>query len=200
MREKIIHFPVERIELEGLLHAADGDKGVVISHPHPLFGGDMRNVVVEAVSRAYRQAGYTTLRFNFRGVGGSGGDYGGGVGERADVEAALQYLWDKGKTALDLAGYSFGAWVNGHSRWAGALRRMIMISPPVGFPEFREIPALPALRLVVTGGSDPLAPAVLLETLVPQWNPAARLEVIEGGDHFYGGALDRLQTKLAVCL
>lgn len=197
MLEKVIHFPVERIELEGLIHWAAGDKGVVISHPHPLFGGNMHNPVVETISRTYQQAGYSTLRFNFRGVGNSGGEYGGGQGEQADVAAALQYLSDNGRTELDLAGYSFGAWVNAHSQWTGELQRSIMISPPVGFPEFREMPAQAALQLVVTGSGDALSPMSLLESLVLEWNLTARLEVIEGADHFYGGALQTLQALLS---
>lgn len=62
---------------------------MIVTHPHPLYGGDMRNAVVEAVTGVYREAGYTTLRFNFRSVGGSQGEYDHGIGEQHDIRAAL---------------------------------------------------------------------------------------------------------------
>ncbi|MGF1615511.1 MAG: efflux RND transporter permease subunit [Gammaproteobacteria bacterium] len=68
-----------------------------MAHPHPLYGGDLYSPVVEAVARAYGEAGYTTLRFNFRGVGGSQGEYAQGIGEQQDIQAALSLL--KGQRA-----------------------------------------------------------------------------------------------------
>ncbi|MCP5458141.1 MAG: hypothetical protein H6971_00730 [Gammaproteobacteria bacterium] len=73
-------------------------------------------------------------------------DTAGGQDERADVAAALDYLRDQGKTVLDLAGYSFGAWVSAQVEWDGGLQRMILVSPPVGFAEFRDFPNLPELK------------------------------------------------------
>jgi alpha/beta superfamily hydrolase len=104
MTEQTVHFPASSLQLEGLLSLASGDKGVVITHPHPLYGGDMHNNVVDTLARVYRQHGYTTLRFNFRGVGGSQGHYDEGEGEQEDIKAALDYLLGQGKTRLDLAG------------------------------------------------------------------------------------------------
>jgi len=71
--------------IEGRLGREAPDKGVVITHPHPLYGGDMDNPVVKAIAKAFQQKGYTTLRFNFRGVGGSQGSYADGIGEMDDV-------------------------------------------------------------------------------------------------------------------
>ena len=76
----------------------------------------MHNNVVESLVHAYQRAGYATLRFNFRGVGSSQGKYDQGEGEREDVKAALHYLAEQGKNVVDLAGYSFGAWVNALAR------------------------------------------------------------------------------------
>nr|MCU0539985.1 alpha/beta hydrolase [Desulfobacterales bacterium] len=71
-----------------MLERVAGRQGVVVTHPHPLYGGDMDNPVVLAVCRAFRRKGFSTLRFNFRGVGGSGGHHDRGVGECDDVRAA----------------------------------------------------------------------------------------------------------------
>ncbi|MEJ2024042.1 MAG: alpha/beta hydrolase, partial [Deltaproteobacteria bacterium] len=112
MTAEKIDFRSGDLVLEGLLTRADGSRGVVVTHPHPLYGGNMQNNVVRAITRAYREAGYTTLRFNFRGVGASQGGFDNGRGEQKDVEAALQYRLSLGCDWLDLAGYSFGSWVN----------------------------------------------------------------------------------------
>ena len=97
----------------------------------------MFNNVVESVVRAYRQKDYTTLRFNFRGVGRSEGSHGQGQGEREDVRAALAYLRELGKSSTDLAGYSFGAWVNALAlKDFVPAKRIILVSPPVNFMDF----------------------------------------------------------------
>ena len=80
------------IKIEGLLSDIPGNQGVVITHPHPLYGGDMHNNVVQAILNAYSANDFSTLRFNFRGVGGSTGEYSEGIGEQEDVGAALRYM------------------------------------------------------------------------------------------------------------
>ena len=106
--EDKIEFLADSIVFEGLLQKNSAAKGVVITHPHPLYGGNMHNNVVVAISQAYQKLDYTTLRFNFRGVGGSQGSYGDGIGEQEDVSAAVAFLADLGMNQIDLAGYSFG--------------------------------------------------------------------------------------------
>ena len=123
--------------IEGLLEKNSETNGVVITPPHPLYGGNMHNNVVMAVSQIYQKLDYTTLRFNFRGVGSSQGSYGDGIGEQQDVKAAIAYLVDLGVKHIDLAGYSFGSWVNGHLNCAkSGIANMVMVSPPVAFIEF----------------------------------------------------------------
>ena len=80
MTEERIFFESDGLQLEGLLDAQPGEKAVVITHPHPLYGGEMHNDVVGAISAAYIKAFHTTLRFNFRGVGASEGEYNEGMG------------------------------------------------------------------------------------------------------------------------
>ena len=199
--EKTATFISDSFEIEGRLTEGDQQKGVVITHPHPLYGGDMHNNVVDTVSRAYQKNGYTTLRFNFRGVGGSQGNYGDGIGEQEDVAAAIAYLSDSGIRQIDLAGYSFGAWVNALAVNDGLkVDNMIMVSPPVAFIDFKSISNLSSLKLIVTGSRDDIAPADMVEKLYPTWNPAAKFEVIDGADHFYGGYQDKLEAVLTAFL
>lgn len=196
MAEKVT-FKSNELLIEGLLDERPGDKGVVISHPHPLYGGNMYAAGVESIVHVYWKKGYTTLRFNFRGVGSSQGSYENGIGEQQDVLAALTFLGETGIKAIDLAGYSFGAWVNAHAILQDTfVERMVMVSPPVGFMDFKEVAAIESLKLVVTGSRDEIAPPELIKKILPAWNPEARFEIIEGADHFYGGYLERLEIVL----
>jgi alpha/beta superfamily hydrolase len=196
--EENITFESGPCRLEGYWQAGAKGKGVVITHPHPLYGGTMNNPVVETVQSAYRQHGYATLRFNFRGVGSSQGNYDNGKGEQADVRAAIAYVESMNVSAVDLAGYSFGAWVNtgvaADSRTA--IKSMMMISPPVGLIEFENVNVLSCLKLVLTGSRDDIAPVNQIREMLPTWNPDAQFEVIAGCDHFYSGDLDKLRSIL----
>ena len=194
MAEKI-SFLSEAYEIEGLLNKKDEKKGVVVTHPHPLYGGDMYNMVVESIVHVYQMKGYSTLKFNFRGVGRSQGTYDNGIGEQKDVLSALSFLADSGMERIDLAGYSFGAWVNVHAiQEDNPVEQMIMISPPVGFMDFKSIVTMNCLKFVITGNRDDIAPANVIEKMMSTWNPNARFEVIDGADHFYGGYLNQLES------
>lgn len=188
--EEPVEIACGELRLEGALERAAGPNGVVITHPHPLYGGDMDNPVVAAVRSAYRARGYSTLRFNFRGVGGSDGRHGNGIEERHDVRAAIAHLKSLGIREVDLAGYSFGTWVNAGVETGFA--RMLMVSPPVAFMPFDPGLRLAGLHLVVAGDRDEFAPVASLRTACRAWNAQARLEILPGVDHFYSGALKTL--------
>jgi uncharacterized protein len=185
MTEERIYFEANGLKLEGMLANTPDDKGVVISHPHPLYGGTMHNNVVKALAHAYQEEEYGTLRFNFRGVERSEGDYDNGIGEQEDVKAALQTL---GKKTMDLAGYSFGAWVNalGLAKFKEA-QRLIMVSPPLSVIDFSFLEYSPKIKLVICGSRDEIAEYKKVEKLLPKWNDQALFRVIQGADHFYSG-------------
>lgn len=200
MEEKCI-FKSEDYQIEGRIDKKDDHRGVVITHPHPLYGGDMFNSVVETLYHVYHKNGYTTLRFNFRGVGKSQGSYGKGAGEQKDVLAAHSHLMNSGMTKIDLAGYSFGAWVNAlAARKDIPVRRMVMVSPPVAVIDFGTVTSIPFLKLVVAGDRDEFAPPELIRKMFTKWNPDAHFEIINGADHFYGGYLNALETILSANL
>lgn len=188
MAEEKVFISSGDLRIEGLLEDLSGDRGVVITHPHPFYGGEMHNPVVEALVQAFGEAGYTTLRFNFRGVGGSEGEYDGGRGEQEDVKAALSLLEGLGKSYVFLAGYSFGAWVNfmGLDKYEN-VRGLVMISPPVGLLDFKGSLFGSKVKLVITGNNDDIAEPEGVRERVMNWNSEAVLRVIEGADHFYWG-------------
>jgi len=195
MIEEVIHFTSDGLRLAGALARTAGSRGVIIAHPHPLYGGDMDNPVVLAIQQAYFRQGFSTLRFNFRGVGASAGRFDNGVGERADVQAAITWAAGLGITDIDLAGYSFGAWVN--AGLGASCRRMVMISPPVAFMDFGPPAAIERLSLIVTGDRDEIAPPAMIARYRSAWNPTAAFEMIPGADHFYTGFLETLKNKIA---
>ncbi len=197
MKERKVFFRSEDYRLEGMLYEG-GELGSIVTHPHPLYGGNMYNNVVEAMVKAYQDAGHTTLRFNFRGVGESEGRHEGGEGEQGDVEAAIQFLREElGISDLHLAGYSFGAWVNamGIEKYVG-VRTFVMVSPPVAFLDHSFVGPEPRVGLVITGSKDEIAPPALVKDLVDRWNPQARFYIIEGADHFYWGMEQELMRLL----
>lgn len=200
MNETPISYESGELAIEGRLFVADKRHAAVITHPHPLYGGDMHNPVVQTIKTAYQQKNYSTLRFNFRGVGKSQGRYEKGRGECQDLLAALSWLKSKGFTSIDLAGYSFGAWINARAAGDATINAMRMVSPPVALMDFSTVRSLACLDLVITGGSDELAPPRLIEPLLPGWSPRAELKTIEGADHFFSGHLEALAAVLGLSI
>lgn len=195
MEEKI-SFRSDGFQLQGLLHRA-GANGVVVTHPHPLYGGNMYNPVVEIITQVFRNQGYTTLRFDFRGAGNSQGRYDQGAGEKRDVSRALAYLAQINIEKICLAGYSFGAWVNAQIHPGETpVTEMIMVSPPVAFIDFGPPQEMTHLKLVVSGSRDDIAPVHMIQERLVSWNPTTPFEIITGADHFFSGYADVLASTL----
>lgn len=199
--EERVQFTSQGLVIEGLLGRRPGTRGMIVTHPHPLYGGDMHNDVVAAVTDTYAKAGYTTLRFNFRGVGGSQGQYDHGIGEQHDIRAALSWLARLGTVSIDVVGYSFGAWVTAlGAQGLDTAQQLILIAPPVAFLDFAKVHALPQLALVIVGGEDSIAGVEDIRTAMATWNSQARLRIIEGADHFFSGKTDLLCREIKAIL
>jgi alpha/beta superfamily hydrolase len=188
-KEERIIFSSGDLSLEGLLSRGENDRGVVISHPHPLYGGEMRNQVVGIIQEVLAGKGWTTLRFNFRGVGRSQGEYDEGVGEQEDVRAAVRYLQELGIKEIYLAGYSFGAWVNAqaaldHPDVAGS----VLVAPPQAMMDFSFLKDDIKTRLVIAGERDDYGPVEEIEKIVEKMNPSPPVKIIPGADHFFSGS------------
>src|SRR5438552_10187708 len=128
--------------------------GLVLCHPHPLYGGDMENPVVVRAAEVGSETGLSTLRFNFRGVGRSAGAYAQGKGEQDDLRAALAMLRSRlpqGRP-LGLAGYSFGAWIAaGVTGPALPLAGLCLIAPPLAMFDFGTLDGADLHILLVAG-------------------------------------------------
>lgn len=182
------------VRLPADLAAPDGAiAGAVLLHPHPRFGGDRHNIVVDALFRALPAAGIAALRFDFRpGAGAEGGDLG---DERVDTVAALDALASHvAAERLVVVGYSFGAAV-GLTVEHPAIVARVAIAPPVSM--MRVEPASPAPTLVLVPEADQFSPPDVARPIVTAW-PGATLEVIDGADHFLAGhAADTAQRAAA---
>ncbi|MBW1851346.1 MAG: alpha/beta fold hydrolase [Deltaproteobacteria bacterium] len=201
MAEEKIFIQSDGLKIEALIDESPGQEAVVVTHPHPLYGGDMYNNVVQSMISAYKQKGFTTLRFNFRGVGRSEGKHGQGIEEQEDVRSALAFLSETGKASIDLAGYSFGSWVNALGLASFDLvKRAVMVSPPVAFIDFSFLGYSPKIKLVISASEDNIAPPAIIKDMLPKWNPEAELKVIQGIDHSYGGVTSEVASTIKAFL
>jgi uncharacterized protein len=179
------------LRLEALLSLPESPKaGLVVCHPHPLYGGDMDNPVVVRVAEVAQDVGMATLRFNFRGVGASIGVHADGEGEQDDVAAALATLAGRlpAGSPTGLAGYSFGAWVA--ARVAAAMPRLpalALLAPPLGMYDLDFLGDAPSRTLLVSGSRDQYCPVEALERLGMRLGVTA--QIIEGAEHFFFGKL-----------
>lgn len=201
MAEQSIYFNSGDLKLEGLVEERPGQRGVIITHPHPLYGGSMHNNVVDAILGSYRDQGITTLRFNFRGVDGSEGSFDEGKGEVDDLRAAIDYLKGLGKTRLALAGYSFGAWVIylGLDNYED-VEQVLMVSPPVDAMSFDSPKATDKIRFVASGDQDEYGSPESVEKIVSIWNPGISLNLIKGANHFYSFKETELKKSIDLFL
>ena len=164
-------FPGPDGRLEGRYHAQKSRDApiAIILHPHPQYGGSMNNRVVYNLHYAFHEIGFNVLRFNFRGVGRSQGEFDQGIGELSDAASALDYLQTLNPNAKHcwVAGFSFGAWIGMQL----LMRRpeitgFISVSPPANMYDFSFLAPCPASGLVINGTADRVAPPRDTQALV----------------------------------
>ena len=187
MPEEKIFIKNGSLIIEALISRFSETKGVVICHPHSLMGGSMHNNVVEVLQESFAAEKFSTLRFNFRGVGGSTGNYDEGRGEKEDILAVCEYLKNLGLTELFFAGYSFGSWVG--SKIIGEKQNYflssILVSPPIDYFNFEWKNLKNKIDLLICGDADQFC---ALDVLIPEAKKInSPLEIICGADHFYMG-------------
>ena len=183
----------------------------IVCHPHPQFGGTIDNKVVHTVYRAFRDCGLDVVRFNFRGVEASEGDYGEGIGEQQDLGAVIDWLQQvRPGAALYVAGFSFGSYVvadyffklmqGGNGVEQSHLALLLLIAPPVHHFGFSEIHRLPGAMHVIQGTADEIVPF----EQVQQWcdglqtdnGAMVKLHLFDGVSHFFHGRLAELKHTI----
>lgn len=144
MKETRVTFSSGGPVLQGIVAVPEGDgffPAVVVCHPHPLYGGSMESNVVCSLAETLTQASLASFTFNFRGVGESRGEFGQGIGERADLEAPISFLVtleEVDSERIGLTGYSAGA---GFGLPVGVsdsrIKALAAVSPPPRYGEFQ---------------------------------------------------------------
>jgi alpha/beta superfamily hydrolase len=201
LRREHTTIPCGDITLEACWHFPEA-KGplpaVVVCHPHPLYGGSMSSNVVFAICQALAQKSIAALRFNFRGVGQSGGSYGEGIGEQEDAKAALDFvLADKNidKNKIGLAGYSFGGMVALPVAIKDArVKRLALVSPALE-EGWDELERYNRPKLVIVGENDFVIPMVRFLKLAASRHE--HYKIIARADHFWGGYENEVAEKVS---
>ncbi|MBW5802860.1 alpha/beta fold hydrolase [Coxiella endosymbiont of Ornithodoros amblus] len=169
----------------------------IICHPHPLHGGTINNKVVATLAKALDKLGLKTVRFNFRGVGKSQGQYDNGVGEAEDLKSVLR--WVKHSWPQDdiwLAGFSFGAYIAAKVANSQKIARLISIAPPVFYEGFDALTQMTAAWLIIQGDQDEVVPFEQLKAFVNQVSSPVEFVVMSGASHFFHGRLIELRELL----
>jgi alpha/beta superfamily hydrolase len=199
MPDVIFTGPAGRIEGKYTAGPSPTSPVAVVLHPHPKHGGTMNNRVVYSLFQTFVKKGFSTFRFNFRGVGRSEGSYDNGEGELADAAAAMDWLQSTHPQVNSywVAGFSFGAWI----AMQLLMRRpeldgFISVSPPTNMYDFNFLAPCPVSGQIIHGGMDTVVPQQYTDTLVQklrnQKGIAIDYQVIEGADHFYSERLDKV--------
>ena len=194
----VINGPVG--DLEALLEVPnDGNilAAVVVCHPHPVHGGTMHNKVAHTLARAFVGIGFATLRFNFRGVGASAGSFADGVGELADVHAALEYL--RGRypdLRMWLSGFSFGAAMSIRAAADSEVSGLVSIAP-AAYRFAGDLAVHPKCPwLIVHGEEDELVPIDESVEWADSLEPGPELLVFPETSHFFHGKLVELREAV----
>jgi uncharacterized protein len=203
MNEARVTFKSGNLMLEGMIALPDGagrHRAAVICHPHPLYGGSMHNKVVDAVLEALDARGFATLRFNFRGVGRSEGEFENGNGEACDTIAAIRFLTTHKGVSADgavLAGYSFGAMTAVRAAAGAAeVAAIVAVALPLGMIDPSALGTTTKPILLLAGDRDSYCPGNHLAALAERLGPSARLRIIPGADHFFGGREREISAAL----
>ena len=192
MPELIINGPAGRLEARYHHESSANSPIALILHPHPQFGGTMNNRVVHRLHYAFYELGFTVLRFNFRGVSRSQGEYDQGIGELSDAASALDYLQAMNQNSKQcwVAGFSFGAWIGMQL----LMRRpeitgFVSVAPPANLYDFSFLAPCPSSGLIINGTADKVAPPKDTKVLVSKLHEQKGITIthteIEGADHFF---------------
>lgn len=199
MPEVLINGPEGRLQGRYMHGTAENAPMALVLHPHPQKGGTMNNKVVYTVYQSFVSRGFSTLRFNFRGVGRSQGKYDSGEGELSDAASCLDWLQLHNPNApfCWVCGFSFGAWISMQL----LMRRpeivgFLSIAPPASEYDFSFLAPCPSSGLMLQGEDDETIPpesvAKLVEKLSAQRGIQIDYTLLPGADHFFTGKLDEM--------
>ncbi|MDH5488445.1 MAG: alpha/beta hydrolase [Rhodospirillaceae bacterium] len=199
MPEVIFNGPDGRLEGRYSHSKVPGAPIALILHPNPLHGGTMNNKVVYSMYQSFVKRGFSTLRFNFRGIGRSQGEFDSGIGEMSDAASALDWLQSHNPSASAcwIGGFSFGAWISMQLMMRRPeISGFLSVAPPATQHDFSFLAPCPASGLIVHGDKDELVAIEdvnkLAAKLKSQKNIVIDYEVIQGCDHLFTKHMKKL--------
>ncbi|MBM3515739.1 MAG: alpha/beta hydrolase [Alphaproteobacteria bacterium] len=190
--------------LEGRYHHCDKPRAPIalILHPHPQHGGTMNNKVVYNLYYSFVNKGFSVLRFNFRGVGRSQGEFDNGMGELSDAASALDWMQtvNPSAPACWVAGFSFGAWIGMQLLMRRPeIEGFVSVAPPANMYDFSFLAPCPSSGIIVQGTDDDVVPESSVEKFVNklkmQKNISIDYSLVKGANHFFKDHLEQL-TKV----
>lgn len=203
MNQVHITFPCGDILLEGVWYFPQGVgsfPAVIVCHPHPLYGGDMSNNIVLTICQALAQQSIAVFRFNFRGVGKSGGTFGEGITEQEDVKAALALVSSTPNIdpkRIGLAGYSFGANVAlPVALQDEQVNLLALVSPPLSDSGWKQLKGYSKPKFLIIGNHDFVMPLQQFQQHIKDVPEPKQCQVISGADHFWHGYEEEVGQKV----
>ncbi|MEQ9447712.1 MAG: alpha/beta hydrolase [Rhodospirillaceae bacterium] len=187
--------------LEGRYHHSETPRApiAVILHPHPQHGGTMNNKIVYNLYYIFVRKGFSVLRFNFRGVGRSQGEFDNGQGELSDAASALDWMQsvNPNAPACWVAGFSFGAWIGMQLLMRRPeIEGFISVAPPANMYDFSFLAPCPSSGLILQGTDDDVVPEPSAEKLANklkmQKNIVIDYQLIKGANHFFNDHMDQM--------
>jgi uncharacterized protein len=188
-------------KLEALLEEPEHDEpreAILVCHPHPQFGGTMHNKVVYRIARGLRKSGAVVLRFNYRGVNLSEGEYGHGVGEMEDARASLAWLRERyPDLPYSLAGFSFGSRIVLQMACSDPdARRVIAVGFPTTYKNREYLENCRSRKIFIQSTHDEHGPMDDLERMFATLPEPKQLLWVQAEDHFFKGALDDFERVI----
>ena len=206
MPEVIITGSAGRIEARYKNNPNPNSPVALILHPNPQQGGTMNNKMTYNLYHTLAEEGYSVLRFNFRGVGRSQGEFDNGEGELNDAAAALDWLqtMNPSNSGILVAGFSFGAWIGMQLLMRRPeIKKYISIAPPANMYDFNFLAPCPNDGMIIQGNNDRIVNKEsvdkLIEKLVEQRGEnGVDYRIIDGAGHFFNNEGD--MEELLACV
>jgi alpha/beta superfamily hydrolase len=200
MPDVTINGPEGRIEARYHHARTAGAPMALVLHPHPQHGGTMHNRIVHLLYQCFVRRGFSTLRFNFRGVGRSQGSFDRGEGELSDAASAIDWLqtYNPNASSCWIAGYSFGAWIGMQLMMRRPeIEAFIAVAPPANHHDFGFLAPCPSSGLILHGDQDTLVPVESVQKLVNKLSHQRDIKIdfrkIAGTDHFFADQFEILE-------
>jgi len=203
MPEIIFNGPAGRLEGRYTHSKIPNAPLAIILHPNPEHGGTMNNKVTYYLFQSFVERGFSTLRFNFRGVGRSQGCFDKGEGELSDAAAALDWMQEINPNApyTWVAGFSFGAWIGMQLLMRRPeIRGFVAVSPPANVYDFSFLAPCPTSGLILQGAKDEIVPEPYVDKLVQKLRTQKGINidyrVINKANHFFNDEVDDLRKHI----